>query len=154
MVVSETLNRFFDLLPSLNLGKFWSFLNVKQPTRPVSTLKNTSLIAWVMRSATSRFPMGFVFPTEDGQRLVYAKFEADDAIDPSIEISSYINRTPQDFLENTPPIYKDGRKRERMFLEADVGPTVANVTPEDAAWVKRCFDPDNKRTFVITPTLG
>jgi hypothetical protein len=153
MIMAIGLNRF-DFIPSLNWGKLWSFLKVKRPTRPVSTLKRTSPIAWVMMSSIARFPMGFVFQSEDGQRLIYAEFECDEQPNSRVNIGHYIDRTPKDFLENTPPVYKDGRKREGMVLEADIGPKKADVTPEDVAWVKRCFDPDNKRTFTANPTLG
>ena len=154
MVVSETLNRFFDFLPSLNWGRFWSFLNVKQPTRPVSSLKHTSPIAWVMRWERSRAPTGFVYLSEDRQRLIYAKYDDDEGTPYNASFAGYIDRTPQDFLENTPPVYKDGRKRENIFLEHTIGTIKPNVSAEDCAWVKRSFDPDNKVTFSAAPTLG
>ena len=154
MVVSETLNRFFDFLPSLNLGKFWSFLNVKQPTRPVSTLNNTSRIASIVVDELSRGAIGFVYLSEDRQRLIYMTYEDQEGPFSHVYFSGYIDRTPQDFLEKTPPVYKDGRKRERVFLEHTIGTIRPNVSEEDRSWVKRCFDPDNKVTFSTAPTLG
>ena len=154
MVVSETFNRFFDFLPSLDWGKFWSFLKVNRPTRPVSTLKHTSPIAWVMVSEISRSALGFVYLSEDRERLIYAAYDDDEGPFSHLTLEGYINRTPKDFLENTPPVYKDGRKRDGIVLEQNIGAVTTGVSAEDSAWVKRCFDPENKVTFKQALTLG
>ena len=143
MFISVALNRVVDFLPQFDFGKMWSFLKVKEPTRPMSAQERSKRFHWVTRDGTAPVRpddlMGHVYVTPNNRAVYWYGRDEDEGA----KKAYYLSRSPEQLLAG-----RDGA----VFDE--VRESAGAISDEDRRHLVCDYYGDQKGEKVLANTLG
>lgn len=143
MITSVALNRITDFLPALDIGKLWSSLRVKKPSRPATAQERANRFHHV--TADGSYPrnpghlMGYVYVTPVNKVVYWYGCEED----AGAKKARYVPKTVEQLLNG----------RECAIFD-DVRENAGDISEEDRKNLLCDYYGDQKGMVFLANTLG